>query len=137
LQGAARGRILRRAAARGVRQDLQAAPARSLLGRRGATDLSPPPFRAEHIGSLLRPAALLEARERFARGEIDPATLTAAEERAIEDAVRLQQRVGLRLATDGEFRRHSYHSYFYGQLGDISFQAPPGEAGRRGARARG
>ena len=96
--------------------------------------MSPPPFRAEHIGSLLRPAALLEARQRFARGEIDHATLTAAEDRAIEDAVRLQQRVGLRLATDGEFRRASYHSYFYRQLGEISFDAPHGAAGSRGAQ---
>ena len=90
--------------------------------------MSLPPFRAEHIGSLLRPATLLEARRRFARGEIDQQTLTAAEDRAIEDAIRLQERVGLRLATDGEFRRASYHSYFYGQLGDISFEAPPEDA---------
>ncbi len=90
--------------------------------------MSLPPFRAEHIGSLLRPATLLEARRRFARGEIDQQTLTAAEDRAIEDAIRLQERVGLRLATDGEFRRASYHSYFYGQLGDISFEAPAEDA---------
>jgi methionine synthase II (cobalamin-independent) len=94
-----------------------------------------PPFRAEHVGSLLRPAALLEARRGFARGEINSAALTAAEDRAIEDAVRLQERVGLRLATDGEFRRASYHGYFYGQLGDISFEAPPQDAsGGRGAQ---
>jgi 5-methyltetrahydropteroyltriglutamate--homocysteine methyltransferase len=84
-----------------------------------------PPFRAEHVGSLLRPLALLEARQRFARGEIDQAALTAAEDRAIEEAVRLQERVGLGLATDGEFRRASYHSYFYAHLGDISFETPP------------
>jgi len=97
--------------------------------------LSPPPFRAEHVGSLLRPAALLDARRRFARGEIDSAALTAAEDRAIEEAVRLQERVGLAVATDGEFRRASYHSYFYGQLGDISFEAPPeNAAGGRGAQ---
>jgi 5-methyltetrahydropteroyltriglutamate--homocysteine methyltransferase len=96
-----------------------------------------PPFRAEHIGSLLRPAALLEVRRRFARGEIDQAALTAAEDRAIGEAVHLQERVGLRLVTDGEFRRASYHSYFYGQLGDISFQAPDGEAGSRGAQPTG
>ena len=65
LQGAAGGRILRCAAARGVRQDLQAAPARSLLERGRAEDLSLPPFRAEHVGSLLRPAALLDARRRL------------------------------------------------------------------------
>ena len=93
-----------------------------------------PPFRAEHIGSLLRPAALLEVRRRHARGEIDDVALSAAEDRAIEEAVRLQERVGLRLATDGEFRRASYHGYFYGQLGDISFAAPQGAAGTRGAQ---
>jgi len=83
-----------------------------------------PPFRAEHVGSLLRPADLLELRQRFARGEIDQAMLTAAEDRAIEDAIALQSRVGLRLATDGEFRRQSYHGYFYRRLGGISFDAP-------------
>src|SRR4051794_41923366 len=93
-----------------------------------------PPFRAEQVGSLLRPAALLEARRHLARGEIDQATLTAAEDRAIENAVRLQERVGLRLATDGEFRRQSYHSYFYGQLGDVSFDAPEGAAGWGGGQ---
>ena len=46
----------------------------------------------------------------------------------------MQERVGLRLATDGEFRRASYHGYFYGQLGDISFEAPDGAAGTRGAQ---
>lgn len=92
------------------------------------------PFRAEHIGSLLRPAALLEARRRFARGEIDQTALTAVEDQAIEDAARLQEGIGLRLATDGEFRRASYHSYFYSQLGDIAFTAPDGVAGTRGAQ---
>src|SRR5262249_30704605 len=93
-----------------------------------------PPFRAEHVGSLLRPLSLLETRRRFARGEIDQAALTAAEDAAIADAVVLQEGVGLKLATDGEFRRASYHSYFYGQLGEIAFQAPEGVAGSRGAQ---
>ena len=93
-----------------------------------------PPFRAEHVGSLLRPPELLEQRRRFAQGEIDQAALTAAEDRAIADAIRLQQRVGLRLATDGEFRRASYHGYFYSRLGDIAFAAPDGTAGTRGAQ---
>src|SRR4051794_36822212 len=78
-----------------------------------------PPFRAEHIGSLLRPATLVAMRRRFASGEIGRDALTAAEDAAIAEAVALQQRVGLKLATDGEFRRRSYHSYFYGRLGDI------------------
>ncbi len=83
-----------------------------------------PPFRAEHVGSLLRPAGLLALRRRFARREIDQATLTAAEDDATAEAIALQARVGLRLATDGEFRRQSYHGYFYGRLGDIAFEAP-------------
>jgi 5-methyltetrahydropteroyltriglutamate--homocysteine methyltransferase len=97
-------------------------------------DRDGPPFHAEHIGSLLRPATLLDARQRFARGEIDEVVLTAAEERAIDAAVRLQERIGLRLATDGEFRRASYHSYFYGQLGDISFEVPSESGSGRGAQ---
>ena len=83
----------------------------------------------------MRPHDLLEQRQRFARGEIDAATLSAAEDRAIEDAVHLQERVDLKLATDGEFRRASYHSYFYGQLGDVAFEAPPNNAaGGRGTQ---
>jgi len=93
-----------------------------------------PPFRAAHVGSLLRPMSLLALRRRFAQGEVDQAALTAAEDRAIDDAIALQQRVGLRLATDGEFRRASYHGYFYAQLGDIAFEAPAGAAGTRGAQ---
>jgi 5-methyltetrahydropteroyltriglutamate--homocysteine methyltransferase len=93
-----------------------------------------PPFRADHIGSLLRPPALLALRARFARGEIERAELTAAEDRAIEDALRLQERVGLRVATDGEFRRRSYHSYFYRQLGDITPDAVIADSGSPGAR---
>jgi 5-methyltetrahydropteroyltriglutamate--homocysteine methyltransferase len=87
-----------------------------------------PPFRAEHIGSLLRPQNLLILRRQFERGEIDHETLAAAEDRAIADAIALQQRIGLRLATDGEFRRRSYHSYFYRELGDITPDAVGGVA---------
>ena len=97
-----------------------------------------PPFRAEHIGSLLRPKALLDQRAKFSRGEIDQATLTGAEDQAIKDALALQERVGLKFATDGEFRRRSYHSFFYRQLGDISIDTVGGEdakAGTPGHRA--
>jgi len=73
---------------------------------------SRPPFRAEHIGSLLRPAALMIERARFARGEIDQAALTAAEDRAIREALHLQEELGFKFVTDGEFRRRSYHSLF-------------------------
>src|SRR3954452_19054744 len=85
-----------------------------------------PPFRAEHIGSLLRPKALLDQRAKFARGEIDQATLTKAEDQAIKDALALQERVGLNSAPDAEFRRRSYHSFFYRQLGDLSIDTVGG-----------
>ena len=84
-----------------------------------AAVLAKPPFRAEHIGSLLRPAKLLRERARFANGEIDAAELAAAEDDAIRDAIRLQERIGFKFVTDGEFRRRSYHSFFYGALGQL------------------
>src|SRR4029077_4833927 len=93
-----------------------------------------PPFRAEHIGSLLRPAALLALRQQYERGEIDRERLCAAEEQAIAPASGLHARVGLGLATDGEFRRRSYHSYFYRRLGDIAPDAVGGEAAHDGGR---
>jgi len=86
----------------------------------GALTRERPPFRAEHIGSLLRPATLLQQRERFARGEISQDDLTGSEDAAITRAIALQEELGLRFATDGEYRRRSYHSYFYQQLGDVS-----------------
>ena len=100
-----------------------------------------PPFRAEHIGSLLRPGNLLDLRARFGRGEISREALGGAEDAAIRDALALQERVGLKLATDGEFRRRSYHSFFYRALGDISIDtvggedAKGGESGKPGIRA--
>jgi 5-methyltetrahydropteroyltriglutamate--homocysteine methyltransferase len=107
----------------------------------GAVTRAKPPFRAEHIGSLLRPKALLQQRARFARGEISQADSTTAEDAAISDAVGLQERVGLRFATDGEFRRRSYHSFFYQQLGELSIDSVAGadatgapDGGGRGAQ---
>jgi 5-methyltetrahydropteroyltriglutamate--homocysteine methyltransferase len=84
-----------------------------------------PPFRAEHIGSLLRPRHLLELRRKHATDGKKSGELLAAERQAIEEVVALQQRVGLKLATDGELRRSSYHSYFYQQLGDVTLEPPP------------
>jgi 5-methyltetrahydropteroyltriglutamate--homocysteine methyltransferase len=94
-----------------------------------------PPFRAEHIGSLLRPPELLDARRRFAAGNASPDELARAEDQAIAGAVALQERLGFRLATDGEFRRRSYHSYFYGQLGDITPDALAEEVNGSDGRA--
>jgi 5-methyltetrahydropteroyltriglutamate--homocysteine methyltransferase len=82
-----------------------------------------PPFRADHVGSLLRPAGLLVAREDFAAGRIPAGQLRAAEDAAIADVVRMQESVGLQSATDGEFRRASWHMDFIYQLGGIG-QAP-------------
>ena len=78
-----------------------------------------PPFRADHVGSLLRPAALLDARARHAAGELDDETFRAAEDAAVRDVVRMQQDVGLQTATDGEFRRTAWHMDFIYQLGGI------------------
>jgi 5-methyltetrahydropteroyltriglutamate--homocysteine methyltransferase len=79
-----------------------------------------PPFRADHVGSLLRPKALLKAREDHKAGRIDDAALKAAEDAAIEGAIALQQEVGLQDVTDGEFRRTSWHMDFIYQLGGVS-----------------
>ena len=78
-----------------------------------------PPFRADHVGSLLRPPELLEAREDFAAGRIDADGLRDAEDGAIREVVRMQEEVGLRSATDGEFRRASWHMDFIYELGGI------------------
>ncbi|MDP2296642.1 MAG: 5-methyltetrahydropteroyltriglutamate--homocysteine S-methyltransferase [Pseudolabrys sp.] len=72
-----------------------------------------PPFRADHVGSLLRPLPLKDARAKFAKGEIDAAALKAVEDREIEAVVRKQEEVGLQLATDGEFRRSWWHFDFF------------------------
>jgi 5-methyltetrahydropteroyltriglutamate--homocysteine methyltransferase len=81
---------------------------------------STPPFRADHVGSLLRPPELLKAREEFAAGRIDRGELRGIEDEAIRDVVRKQEEVGLKSATDGEFRRASWHMDFIYQLGGIS-----------------
>ncbi|MHB1594382.1 MAG: 5-methyltetrahydropteroyltriglutamate--homocysteine S-methyltransferase [Streptosporangiaceae bacterium] len=81
---------------------------------------STPPFRADHVGSLLRPARLLAARDDFAAGRIDAAALRAIEDEAIAEVVARQAEAGLQSATDGEFRRASWHMDFIYQLGGIS-----------------
>jgi 5-methyltetrahydropteroyltriglutamate--homocysteine methyltransferase len=71
-----------------------------------------PPFRADHVGSLLRPAALKEARAKRERNEITADALRAVEDREIERAIKKQEEIGLKLATDGEFRRSWYQFDF-------------------------
>jgi 5-methyltetrahydropteroyltriglutamate--homocysteine methyltransferase len=102
-----------------------------------------PPFRADHVGSLLRPAQLLEARERRKRNAYSAEELQKVEDQAIRDAVKLQEDLGLQAVTDGEFRRTYWHldflekfanvavipprlkARFHTSAGDIEF-APPG-----------
>jgi len=79
-----------------------------------------PPFRADHVGSLLRPAGLLRAREEFAAGKISADDLRAVEDAAIAEVVRRQQEIGLESATDGEFRRASWHMDFIYRLGGVT-----------------
>jgi 5-methyltetrahydropteroyltriglutamate--homocysteine methyltransferase len=78
-----------------------------------------PPFRADHVGSLLRPQRLLDARAQHADGKIDDDELRAVEDDAIREVVRVQEEAGMRTATDGEFRRASWHMDFIYQLGGV------------------
>ena len=85
---------------------------------------STPPFRADHVGSFLRPKYLLEAREQAARQAITPAQLRAVEDQAIAEIVKFQQDVGLQSITDGEFRRTYFHIDFLEQLGGVKTDIP-------------
>ena len=85
-----------------------------------------PPFRADQVGSLLRPEALAAMRARWKAGEVDDQTLREAEDRAIADAVRRQQDIGLQAVTDGEFRRDWWHLDFLAQLDGVTLTANPG-----------
>ena len=79
-----------------------------------------PPFRADHVGSFLRPPELLAARERFRLGEIDRAALRAVEDQAIRDVVKMQEDAGLLGITDGEFRRTFFHVDFLEQPAGVA-----------------
>jgi 5-methyltetrahydropteroyltriglutamate--homocysteine methyltransferase len=82
------------------------------------------PFRADHVGSFLRPKFLLDAREQRARGEITAGALRAIEDRAITEIVRFQADTGLQSITDGEFRRSYFHIDFLEQLGGVKTDIP-------------
>ena len=83
-----------------------------------------PPFRADHVGSFLRPKFLLDAREQRANGQITPEQLRAVEDKAITEIVRFQEDVGLQSVTDGEFRRTYFHIDFLEQLGGVKTDIP-------------
>src|ERR1700733_4634893 len=79
-----------------------------------------PPFRADHVGSLLRPAELLRARQDEQQGCLSKTELRRLEDQAIRDAVRMQEDLGLQGVTDGEFRRGSWHMDFLYQIGGVT-----------------
>lgn len=83
-----------------------------------------PPFRADHVGSFLRPKYLLDAREQRAKDEITAEQLRAVEDKAITEIVKFQQDVGLQSITDGEFRRTYFHIDFLEQLGGVKTDIP-------------
>jgi 5-methyltetrahydropteroyltriglutamate--homocysteine methyltransferase len=87
-----------------------------------ATATQRPFFRADQVGSLLRPAAVHDARARFARGEIDGAALRAVEDAAIREVVAHQERIGLPVVTDGEFRRENWYAGFIGALQGVEIR---------------
>ena len=92
-----------------------------------------PFFRADHVGSLLRPRALIEARAKFAKGAIGREALRAAEDAAIRDAVRLQEEAGLPVVTDGEFRRAVWWGDFIFKIGGTALGGPDENAAFKAA----
>src|ERR1700742_1346613 len=83
-----------------------------------------PPFRADHVGSLLRPQELMEARDKKKRNEISADALRQVEDKAIRDVVKLQEDVGLQVTTDGEFRRTFWHLDFLEQFANVTVVPP-------------
>lgn len=79
-----------------------------------------PPFRADHVGSLLRPQAVLDARQRYQNNEISKAELRQVEDKYISEAVKKQEAIGLKSITDGEFRRAFFHLDFLEQLDGVT-----------------
>lgn len=96
--------------------------------------MSHPPFRADQVGSLLRPGWLAENRKRWRCGEIDSATLRDLEDRAIRDCVAAQERIGLAAVTDGEFRRDWWHLDFLSGFEGVELRDNGGERFKVGDR---
>jgi 5-methyltetrahydropteroyltriglutamate--homocysteine methyltransferase len=90
------------------------------MGEVTMSDVSGPPFRADHVGSLLRPPELLRAREEHQAGRLSATELRRVEDSAIGDAVAMQHEVGFAGVTDGEFRRGSWHMDFLYQIGGVA-----------------
>lgn len=92
-----------------------------------------PPFRADHVGSLLRPPALHAARARFYEGKISRAELRAIEDEHIVAAIRKQEAIGLKAATDGEYRRRYWHFDFLAGLAGVEMYEPEQKVAFKGA----
>jgi len=88
------------------------------------TSHTPQIFRADQVGSFLRPKYLLDAREQFAKGQINAEQLREVEDKAITEIVKFQEDVGLKSITDGEFRRTFFHVDFLQQLGGVNADSP-------------
>jgi 5-methyltetrahydropteroyltriglutamate--homocysteine methyltransferase len=86
------------------------------------SDIQQPPFRAEHIGSLLRPSTITDAFRARRAGDIDDVEFNSVRENAIRDVVKLQEDAGLELVTDGEFRRTTYISHFVESCDGLDFR---------------
>ena len=98
------------------------------------TDRPRPPFRADHVGSFLRPPELLALRDKVKKGEATKAQLKSAEDAAIRDLAAMQERWGLHAITDGEFRRDGFHTDFLDKVGGMKFKMiPPEERARVGS----
>jgi 5-methyltetrahydropteroyltriglutamate--homocysteine methyltransferase len=91
-----------------------------------------PPFRADHVGSLLRPPALREARAQHAQGLLSAPALRAIEDRCIAEAIARQEAIGLRAATDGELRRSYWHYDFVARLGGTELYVPENQVEFKG-----
>src|SRR6201999_921953 len=85
---------------------------------------TPPPFRADHVGSLLRPKVLQEARAKWKAGTLPHDALRAVEDRCIAEAIARQESIGLRAATDGEYRRAYWHYDFVAGLDGVEIYEP-------------
>src|ERR1700678_1224249 len=84
-----------------------------------------PPFRADHVGSLLRPQELIEARHKLRSGEMSESALHEIEDRAIREVVKFQEDIGLQAVTDGEFRRGAFFSHFVKTVEGMTVKATP------------
>ena len=94
------------------------------------------PFRADHVGSLLRPDYLLQARDKWLDKEITLDELRTIEDKAIKEAVKLQEEVGIEAVTDGEFRRESFHVDFIRKIEGVDAPWDFGYAARLGEENR-